>query len=195
MSDNQPPAFAEPASLGLFGLAVAALVLASTDLGASSSSTKSLMVPWVLFFGATAQLIAGIMDFRRNNIFGATVFTVYAMLWYAVGLTLIITIFTGAEFDLNHYAYGLVGVLGFSIIATAASTMANKTFFAILIFIDLAVISLVMHILAGTSETLVGIFLVVVSLLSFYAAGAILINGMAGKTKLPLGGTIWNPKK
>ena len=48
---------AEPAALGLIGLAVAALVLASADLGLTSSF-KSLMIPWVLFFGATAQLIA-----------------------------------------------------------------------------------------------------------------------------------------
>lgn len=45
---------AEPAALGLIGLAVATLVLASTDLGLTSSSSKSLMIPWVLFFGATA---------------------------------------------------------------------------------------------------------------------------------------------
>lgn len=66
-----PMLAAESAPLGLIGLAVATLVLASTDLGLTSHTAKSLMIPWVLFFGATAQLIAGTMEFKRNNIFGA----------------------------------------------------------------------------------------------------------------------------
>ena len=196
MPDNPAPAHplpAEPAPLGLIGLAVAALVLAGTDLGFSSAAAKSLMIPWTIFLGATAQLIAGIMDFRRNNIFGATAFTTYSLLWYSVSLTLYITIFTGAEFDITHYAHGLLGFLFFSLILTAASLMTNKTFIAILIGIDLAIFSLVLHILAETSEALVGVFLVMVSLLSFYGAAAILINTMAGTPVLPMGGPVWKP--
>ena len=82
---------ADPAALGLIGLAVAALVLAAVDLQlAASVPSKSLMIPWILFFGATAQLIAGGMEFKRNNIFGATVFSVYAMTMYSIALTLFI---------------------------------------------------------------------------------------------------------
>jgi hypothetical protein len=77
---------AEPAALGLIGLAIAALVLSSTDLKMASGITRSLMIPWVLFFGATAQLIAGLMEFRRNNVFGATVFSVYSMTMYSIEL-------------------------------------------------------------------------------------------------------------
>ena len=185
---------AEPASLGLIGLAVASLVLASTDLKLASSTSKSLMIPWTLFLGATAQLIAGVMDFKRNNIFGATTFTTYSLLWYSVSLTLYITIFTGVVFDLTHYAFGLIGFLIFSIILTVASIMTNKTFFSILMFIDLAILSLVLNILFKTPVELVGVFLILVSVLSFYGAAAVLINNMSGKTILPLGKYIWKPK-
>ncbi len=184
---------AEPAALGLIGLAVATLVLASTDLGLTSSSSKSLMIPWVLFFGATAQLIAGAMDFKRKNIFGATVFTTYSMTMYSISLTLFITIFTDVEFDITHYAYGLIAILVFSIIATAASLMTNKILFAILIFVDLAVIALIAHYLYSVSAVPAGIFLLLTSAFSFYAAAAILLNTMAGKTILPLGSAIWKP--
>jgi succinate-acetate transporter protein len=184
---------AEPAALGLIGLAVAALVLASTDLGLASGTAKSLMVPWVLCFGATAQIIAGIMDFKRNNIFGATVFSTYAMTMYAIALTLFITIFTGVEFDITHYAFGLIAILAFSFIATAASLMTNKVLFAILIAVDLAVISLILHYLYGASALPAGIFLLITSVLSFYAAAAVLLNTMAGKTVLPLGSAMWKP--
>jgi hypothetical protein len=185
---------AEPAVLGLIGLAVAALVLASTDLKITSSA-KSLMIPWILFFGATAQFIAGTMEFRRNNVFGATVFSVYAMTMYSIALTLFITIFTGVTFDITHYAVGLIGILIFSLIATVASLMTNKVLFAILIAVDLSVGLLIPHYLYEMSSQPAGVFLLLTSVLSFYAAAAILINTMAGKSIVPLGKALWTPKK
>jgi len=191
---TKPPMHAaDPAPLGLIGLAVAALVLASTDLGLVSSAAKSLMIPWVLFFGATAQLIAGTIEFKRNNIFGATVFTTYSMTMYAIALTLFITIFTGVEFDIAHYGFSLIAILVFSLIATTASLMTNKMLFIILIFVDLAVIALIPHYLYGITAFPAGVFLLCTSVSSFYTAMAILLNNMAGKTILPLGKPIWSP--
>jgi len=186
---------AEPAALGLIGLAIAALVLASTDLKMASSITRSLMIPWVLFFGATAQLIAGLMEFKRNNTFGVTVFSVYAMTMYSIALTLIVIHFTTVQIDITHYAYGLVGILVFSLIATAASVMINKTFFTILIMVDLAVASLIPHYLLGISSLPAGVFLLLTSVFSFYGAAAILLNTLAGKRILPLGKALWTPTK
>ena len=192
-STKKPINIADPAPLGLIGLAVAALVLASTDLGLVSPTAKSLMIPWVLFFGATSQLIAGNVEFKRNNIFGATVFTTYSMTMYAIALTLFITIFTDVGFSIYHYGFGLVAILIFSIIATIASLMTNKMLFFILIFVDLAVLALIPHYFYGFSAVPAGVFLVCTSATSFYTALAILLNNMAGKTVLPLGKSIWNP--
>ena len=193
-TETKPPMHtADPAPLGLLGLAVAALVLASTDLGLVSSAAKSLMIPWVLFFGATAQLIAGTIEFKRNNIFGATVFSTYSMTMYAIAFTLFITIFTDVEFDIAHYGFGLIAILIFSLIATVASLITNKMLFIILIFVDLAVIALIPHYLNGVTAFPAGVFLLGTSITSFYTAMAILLNNMAGKTILPLGKSIWNP--
>jgi len=190
-----PMSVAEPAPLGLIGLAVAALVLASTDLGIASATDKSLMIPWALFLGATAQFIAGIMDFKRNNIFGGTAFTTYSMLWYAVALTLTIAIFGDVGIDMTHYAYGLLGFLVFSLILTVASMMTNKVLFAILIFIDLAIFTLIGHVVYEWAADPVGYSLLGVSFFSFYGAAAVLINTMADTTVLPLGSPLWTPAK
>lgn len=184
---------ADPAPLGLIGLAVAALILASTDLGLVNASAKSLMIPWVLFFGATAQLIAGTIEFKRNNIFGGTVFTTYAMTMFAIALTLFITIFTDIAFEIEHYGYGLIAILIFSLIATTASLMTNKMFFIILTFVDIAVIALILHYFYGITAVPAGLFLVCTSITSFYTAMAILLNNMSKKTILPLGKSIWKP--
>ena len=153
------------------------------------------MIPWTLFLGATAQLIAGIMEFKRNNIFGATTFTTYSLLWYSVSLTLIITIFYDIKFDFTHYAYGLIGFFIFSMILTIASLMTNKTFFVILIFIDIAIISLVLNILIKSPVEFVGGSLLVVSIFSFYGAAGVLINNMSGKNIIPLGKAFWKTIK
>lgn len=187
-----PMLVAEPAALGLFGLAVAAFVLTAAYLGWASAQ-KSLMIPWILMFGATAQLIAGITEFKRHNIFGATVFNVYAMTMYSIAITLLISIFGGQHVDTDYYAYGLVAILIFSLIATIASMMTNKTLFTILIFVDMAVILLILYYLLGFSAVPAGIFLLLTSLGAFYAAAAILINTMAGKPVIPLGKPLWKP--
>lgn len=183
----------EPASLGLIGLAVAALVIGSSYLELTSHIAKSLMIPWVLFFGATAQLIAGVMEFKRNNIFGSTVFSTYSMAMYAIASTLIISIFGGVQFDIAHYGYGLIAILIFSFIASIASLMTNKVFIGILIVVDIAVAALITHYLLGASAFIGGLFLFATSALSFYGAAAILINNMAGKTILPMGSPLWKP--
>ncbi len=186
---------AEPAALGLTGLAVAALIIGSGYLGLTSGTDKSLMIPWVLFFGATAQLIAGVTDFKRNNIFGATVFTTYAMTMYSISLTLFITIFTDVAFDISHYGFGLIAILAFSLIATVASLRTNKVLYSILIAVDLAVIFLIPHYLNDFASEPAGFFLIITSVLSFYAVAAILLNTMAGKVILPMGSPMLKDKK
>jgi succinate-acetate transporter protein len=154
------------------------------------------MIPWILFFGATAQLIAGGLEFKRNNIFGATVFSVYAMTMYSIALTLVTnnsSVLSPGNID--HYAYGLIGILIFSIIATVASVMTNKVLFAILIAVDLAVVLLIPHYLLEISAQPAGVFLILTSVLSFYAAAAVVLNTMAGRVILPVGKPIWIPKK
>ena len=179
-------------------------MLASADLKFASGVEKSLMIPWVLMFGATAQLIAGVMEFKRNNVFGATVFSVYAMTMYSIALTLFINNSTIVnKGDITYYAYGLIGILIFnligilifSLIATIASLMTNKVLFGILIAVDLAVALLIPHYLYEMSAQPAGVFLLLTSVLSFYAAAAIILNKMAGRTILPLGKAIWALKK
>ena len=184
---------AEPAALGLTGLAVAALVIGSGYLGVTSGIDKVLMIPWILFFGACAQLIAGLTDFKRNNIFGGTVFCVYSLTMFSIALTLFFVTFGEVNFDISHYGFGLIGILTFTLIATFASFMVNKILLFILIAVNIAVIGLIFHYLAGASSLVGGIFLVITSALSFYAVAAILINSMAKKNILPVGGPILKP--
>ena len=76
---------AEPAALGLFGLALVTIVAGSQKMGWSTGVDG--MIPWVIFLGAIAQLITASAEFKRSNVFGATVFAAFGLFWLAVGWT------------------------------------------------------------------------------------------------------------
>ena len=39
---------------------------------------------WAIFLGGCAQLIAGLIDLRKNNAFGGTAFIAYGLFWLAM---------------------------------------------------------------------------------------------------------------
>ena len=63
---------ADPSALGLFGLAMVTLVASSQKLGITTG--VSYVLPWAIFLGAFAQIIAGVLDYKKKNVFGATAF-------------------------------------------------------------------------------------------------------------------------
>ena len=60
------------AALGLFGLAIVTLVACSQKLGITDGTAA--VMGWAIFLGGCAQLIAGLIDLRKNNAFGGTAF-------------------------------------------------------------------------------------------------------------------------
>jgi len=180
------PPVAEPAPLGLLGLAVAAVVLMSADLSFTEAK-PSLMLPWTLLLGATAQFIAGIMDFQRKNVFGATVFTGFSLLWYGLSATWIIILWGGVAMDPSHLTYAFLGYLVFGLYATVASLGTNKILFIIMVFIDIAVTLLVLKEWYTFSSNYTGAALFFVAAFAFYGSFAILINTMAKRAVFPMG--------
>lgn len=180
------PPVAEPAPLGLLGLAVAAVVLMSADMSFTEAK-PSLMLPWTLMLGATAQLIAGIMDFQRKNVFGATVFTGFSLLWYGLSATWIIILWGGVATDPSHLTYAFLAYLVFGLYATVASLGTNKILFIIMVFIDIAVTLLVLKEWYTFSASYIGVALFFVAAFSFYGSFAILINQMAKRAVFPMG--------
>lgn len=184
---------ADPSALGLFGLALITFVASSQKLGLTSG--VSYVLPWAIFLGATAQLIACINDFKHDNTFGATAFGAYAMFWYAVGFTWLIQngVF-GAELastvDVKQLGFAYLGFLIFSIIMTIGATETHKVLFTIFVLIDFLFIGLslssfgimehAMHSLAAYSE-------MAIALVGFYGCGAAVLNTHFGRVFLPVG--------
>lgn len=184
---------ADPSAIGLFGLAMVTLVASSQKLGLTSG--VSLVIPWAIFLGAAAQLVACINDFKHNNHFGATAFGAYAFFWFAMAMSWMIQngVFgetLAAAADPKQFGFAFLGYLIFTLFMTIGAMETNKVLFFIFVLIDFLFLGLAfsnlgiaehaMHSLAAYSELLIAI-------LSFYGCGANVLNNHFGKTFLPVG--------
>ena len=78
---------ANPAPLGLMGFGMTTVLLNIHNAGYYELNTMILAMG--IFYGGIAQIIAGMMEWKKNNTFGTTAFTSYGLFWLSlVGLIL-----------------------------------------------------------------------------------------------------------
>ena len=186
----------DPSALGLLGLAMVTLVASSQKLGITTG--VSLIIPWAIFLGALAQLMAGALDYKKGNVFGATAFCGYGFFWLAVSTTWMINLgalgpHLQAVADSRQLAFGFLGYLIFTLFMTVGSMETNKVLLIDFILIDFLFLGLTVstfipegsthelfHYMAAYAE--LGI-----SLVSFYGMGANVLNNHFGYAFLPIG--------
>lgn len=183
---------ADPSGLGLFGLAMVTLVAASQKLAWTTG--LSFIIPWAIFLGSFAQLMAASLDFKHNNIFGATAFAGYAFFWFSVAACWLIKLGVFgpalmASADVNQLGFAFIGYLIFSVYMTIGAVETNKVLFSIFVLIDLLFVFLALDAfgVAHWAHTLAGWTELSVSLLSFYGSAAVVLNHHFGKVFLSTG--------
>ncbi|MGD0783824.1 MAG: acetate uptake transporter, partial [Candidatus Aminicenantales bacterium] len=70
---------ANPAPLGLMGFGMTTVLLNIHNAGFFPLSAVVLAMG--IFYGGIAQIIAGVMEFKKGNTFGTTAFTSYGAFW------------------------------------------------------------------------------------------------------------------
>ena len=78
---------ANPAPLGLLGFGMTTVLLNMHNAG--FFALGSMILAMGIFYGGLAQIVAGIMEWKKNNTFGATAFFSYGCFWLSL-VTLII---------------------------------------------------------------------------------------------------------
>jgi succinate-acetate transporter protein len=76
VSDDE---LANPAPLGLMGFGMTTVLLNLHNAGVYA--LNPMILGMGLFYGGIAQIIAGLVEFKKNNTFGATAFTSYGLFW------------------------------------------------------------------------------------------------------------------
>jgi len=77
-----------PAPLGLFGFGMTTVLLNLHNAGFFQLSTMILGMG--IFYGGIAQIIAGVMEWKKNNTFGAVAFTSYGSFWLTLVALLVL---------------------------------------------------------------------------------------------------------
>ncbi|MFC6464727.1 acetate uptake transporter [Marinilactibacillus sp. GCM10026970] len=70
---------ANPAPLGLLGFGMTTVLLNIHNAG--FFPINPMIIAMGIFYGGFAQIVAGIMEFKKNNTFGTTAFTSYGFFW------------------------------------------------------------------------------------------------------------------
>jgi len=182
----------DPTALGVFGLSMVTFVAASAKLHWTSGT--SYLIPWALFLGSGAQIWASTVDFKKNNYFGAIVLGAYGLFWAAVSMQWAMKLgwfgAVGVDADPKQFAFACFGYTIFSLFIMIAAFEANKVFALIMICINILLPSMALSLLGIKPELfnpLAAWSELLISLLGFYAAGAVFLNSYFGRMLLPLG--------
>jgi succinate-acetate transporter protein len=84
---------ADPAPLGLGAFALTTFVLSACNAGLVGKGGDYVVLGLALAYGGLAQLCAGMWEFKRNNVFGATAFSSYGAFW--ISFALLVTFYVG----------------------------------------------------------------------------------------------------
>jgi succinate-acetate transporter protein len=190
MTNGQVPQ-ANPAALGLVGFGLTTVLLSLINAGLLPAGGESVVIPLAIAFGGTAQILAGLMEFKLGNTFGTTAFMAYGAFWWWFALLLIFG-HTGVV-DLSKagvtvpVALILWGV--FTLYMWIATFKLTRHLFLVFLTLWVTFFLLGFGGLLGMPEMshLGGWLGLVCGALAIYGSFAIVTNSTFGKTVLPLG--------
>jgi hypothetical protein len=187
--------------LGLFafGLTTALLQVKHTRIGGDEkedlAGVETLVLGFAMFFGGLLQIIAGISEIKRNNIFGYTAFLVYGGFWMSVATVDIIKIIAASDDHpvaanpkASQAMLFLVGVI--STIFWICTFKLNKTICVLFGSLTVTVFLLVGGVRNETVDQVAGYSGLITAALAYWLAFAELMNDIHGEGKkeiIPLG--------
>jgi succinate-acetate transporter protein len=179
---------ANPAPLGLLGFGMTTVLLNLHNAGIFTLG--SMILAMGLCYGGTAQIIAGLMEWKKNNTFGMTAFTSYGLFWISLVLLLIFPKIgladgTGGNIAMASYLF----MWGLFTAAMFFGTLrANRALQ--FVFASLAVLFFLLALgdITGmeTITRLAGLEGIICGLSAIYTAIAQILNEVHERTVLPL---------
>jgi uncharacterized protein len=178
---------ANPGPLGLMGFGTTTVLLNLANAG--FYPLDSVVLTMGLFYGGAAQIIAGIMEFRKGNTFGMTAFLSYGLFWESFAfMNIFPSVGLGAASSSNSLAsylfiWGLFTLLMFfgTLRANGALMFVFGSLFVLFFLLSAGVIS-------GNSYLLklAGYEGVVCGLSAMYTSIAQILNETYGRSVLPI---------
>jgi succinate-acetate transporter protein len=188
---------ANPAPLGLLGFGMTTVLLNLHNAGFFPLDTMILAMG--LAYGGLAQVIVGVMEFKKGNTFGTTAFTSYGLFWWSLVLLLVLpqtSLFTGlsAPTETAMAAYFFMWGL-FTFVMFFGTLKTNRALQFVFMSLAILFFLLTARDLTGnatiigdlTIGTIAGYEGIICGLSAVYLAFAEVLNEAHQKTVLPIG--------
>ena len=179
---------ANPAPLGLTGFGLTTILLNVHNAGFYPNN--SMILGMGIFVGGIAQLIAGILESKKNNTFGLTAFTLYGSFWLSLvaiwSLPKLSIIEAPDELAMGYYLAFWGVFTFFMFLGTFRMNVALQFVFGTLtLLFGLLAISDFTH--NAEIKRIAGYEGIVCGASALYLAMAVVLNEVYGRTVLPIG--------
>ena len=180
---------ANPAPLGLLGFGMNTVLLNLHNAG--FYELNSMILTMGLAYGGTAQVIAGIMEWKKNNTFGTTAFISYGFFW--LSLVALVVLPKSVPGVVATNSTGMAAYLAIWGVFTAVMFIGTLRLNRALQFVFGSLTILFALLAWGNFTTnpgllhLAGYEGIICGLSAIYTGLAQVLNEVYGKTVLPLG--------
>lgn len=179
---------ANPGPLGLMGFGMTTVLLNIHNAGFFPISAMILAMG--LFYGGMAQIIAGILEFKKGNTFGVTAFISYGHFWLTLVALILMPKFGWIEATEHHFMGWYLFMWGiFTTFMFFGTLKANKVLQ--FVFASLALLFFLLAARDWTGSALIGTIAgfegIVCGLSAIYLAMAEVLNEQHGRVVLPIG--------
>jgi succinate-acetate transporter protein len=178
-----------PAPLGLLGFGMTTVLLNLHNAG--FYELNSMILAMGICYGGLAQIVAGIMEWRKNNTFAATAFVSYGLFWLSLVTMIILTkLGWGAASNETAMAAYLAMWGLFTAVMFVGTLLLNRALQVV--FGTLAILFFLLAIgdFTGASagfKHFTGYEGIFCGFSAMYAGLAQVLNELFGKTVVPLG--------
>jgi succinate-acetate transporter protein len=179
---------ANPAPLGLCAFGMTTVLLNFKNAG--FIEINSMILAMGIFYGGLAQVIAGVIEAKKNNTFGLTAFTSYGFFWLSLVGLIVIPSLGWMPKPSEAAMASFLGVWGlFTFLMFFGTLKLNRALQ--FVFGSLTILFILLAISDGTGNKSLGRFAgyegIVCGLSAIYTGMANLLNEVYGKTVLPIG--------
>ena len=179
---------ANPAPLGLMGFGMTTVLLNLHNAGLWPIGTMILAMG--IFYGGIAQIIAGIMEFKKGNTFGTTAFISYGFFWLTLVFLLMAPKLGWWAAPTNDAMVAFLFMWGlFTFFMFISTLRLNRAVQFIFLSLTILFWLLVIRDVTGSKliGTIAGIEGIICGASAIYLAMAEVINEYYGRAVLPIG--------
>ena len=179
---------ANPAALGLTAFGMTTVLLNLHNAGLFELGSMILAVG--MFYGGLGQIIAGIMEWKKNNTFGMTAFISFGIFWETLVALLILPKLGLADAaSANALAAYFVMWGIFTLVMFIGSLKANRALQAVLGLLTILFFLLAISEITGNANilTITGYEGILTGFMAIYAGLGQVLNEMYKRTVAPLG--------